>query len=424
MTTIKLPQLPWHGSKEMEFPLPPGWQAETCHMAGYNRAALTPKQIKAAISKPIGMAPLREYARGKKEVAIIIDDMTRVTRLAEIVPFVLEELAAAGIAEDNIRFIMALGTHGPAGRLDFEKKLGREVIARFPVYNHNPFNNCVHAGTTSYGTDLRINGEVMGCDLKIGIGSVVPHPNTGFGGGGKIILPGVASVETAESFHRLESKLRAQNPGKKLTGMGVFADNPMQHNVAEGAALVGLDMKIDCLLNEKGENCAIFAGALQPAFAAAVAEAKMHYLSPETKGKRIVIANTFAKADEAAIVGLNGAFNAVGPEGGEVVILANAPDGQVVHYLLSAFGKNTGGNLRLRTRVPKQVNHLLVYSEYPEAAARNWFDDTEKVHFLSSWKDVLKALKEFHTDKPTVTVLPCADIQYFPGGVEKHSGLF
>ena len=75
-------------------------------------------------------------------------------------------------------------------RVDFAKKLGEETLSRFPVYNHNPFVNCVYVGTTSYGTEVFINAEVMKCDLKITIGSIVPHIFAGFGGGSKIIMPG------------------------------------------------------------------------------------------------------------------------------------------------------------------------------------------------------------------------------------------
>ena len=121
---IKLPQLAWHGTRALELPLPDGWQVEVCHMAGYRRPALRPDKIRAAINSPLGSPPIRELARGKKEVVIIFDDMSRVTRVAEIVPSVLEELAAAGIADSQVRFIAALGTHGAMNRLDFVKKLG------------------------------------------------------------------------------------------------------------------------------------------------------------------------------------------------------------------------------------------------------------------------------------------------------------
>jgi len=413
MNTIKLPQLAWYGTKELELPVPDSWQVEVCNMAGYNRPAMNPDEIKAAIANPVGVPPIRELARGKNEVVIIFDDMTRVTRIAEIVPFVLQELVEADIPDDRIRFIIALGAHGVANRLDFVKKLGKEVVARFPVYNHSPFNNCTCVGTTSYGTDVYINAEVMHCDLKIAIGSVVPHPNTGFGGGGKIILPGVSSMETIEHFHRVEGEFKRKYPGERITGMGVFADNPLRLNIAEAVALVGLDVKIDCLLNVWGETVAIFAGAPEPAYEAAIREAKAHYLTPEAKGKSLVIANTFAKANEAAIVGLSSAFKAISPEGGDVVLISNAPDGQVTHYLLGSFGKTIGGNLRLRVKIPQRLNHLIVYSEYPEVVMRDYFSESDKVLVMHSWDDVLKALQEFHGANAEVTVFPNADIQYF-----------
>ncbi|HEX9976208.1 MAG TPA: lactate racemase domain-containing protein, partial [Dehalococcoidales bacterium] len=103
-------------------------------MPGYKLPALKPEEIRAAVTNLIDLAPIRELARGKKEVVIIFDDMTRVTRTAEIVPFVLEELALAGIPDNKIRFICALGNHGASTRVDFAKKLGEDVVARFPVY--------------------------------------------------------------------------------------------------------------------------------------------------------------------------------------------------------------------------------------------------------------------------------------------------
>ena len=207
MNTITLPQLPWHGAKELKLNLPDSWQVEFYHMNGWNRPALNPEEMKTAVTNPIGMAPLREVARRKKEVVIIFDDMTRVTRTAGIVPFVLEELAEAGIPDERIRFVCALGCHGALTRLDFVKKLGTAIVDRFPVYNHNAFAHCTYVGTTkTYGTRLYLNEEVMQCDLKIAIGLAAPHPATGFGGGGKIILPGVASFESAQHNHRAAMK--------------------------------------------------------------------------------------------------------------------------------------------------------------------------------------------------------------------------
>jgi len=411
MHKIALPQLAWHGVKELKVSLPASWQVEVCNMAGYNRPRLKPAEIKKAINNPNGMAPLREYARDKKEVVILFDDMARVTRVAEIVPHVLAELSAAGIKDSQVRFIAACGCHGALNRADFVKKLGKDVLKRFPVYNHNPFDNCVYVGTTSSGTKLSINAEVMKCDLKIGIGSVVPHIMAGFGGGGKIILPGAAAYETALALHAPREAKRRGDFNDTVSGMGVTDNNPRRRDIDEAADIVGLDMKIDVLVNMRGETIALFAGKPRPAYAAAVEAAKAHYLTPPAADKDIVIANTFAKANEA-VSGLLVAFAAVSKKGGDVVLIANAPEGQATHYLMGPFGNTIAGKLKLQMEIPQNVKRLIIFNEYPEIASRNYLDDTDKVIMIDNWGDVLTLLKKNHGNQAKVAVYPNADIQY------------
>jgi len=413
MSSLRLPQLAWHGTKELELSLPESWPVKFYYFAGYDQPAMKPEEIRQAIFNPIGSPPIRELARGKSEVVIIFDDMTRVTRTYEIVPFILEELAIAGIPDRSIQFICAGGAHMAWDRTWFERKLGREVLSRFPVYNHNPFNNCTYVGTTSYGTRVCINWEVAKCDLKIAIGSVVPHIRTGFGGGGKIILPGIAAMETIEHLHRQEFGVRRRYPEKPVTGMGVFDDNPLRLNVEEACALAGLDVKVDGLINMWGETVALFAGAPKPAYEAAVQKAKAHYLTPGAGKEDIVIANTFAKANESITLGLHTAFRAVNPRGGDVVLISNAPDGQVTHYLLGTFGKTTRGNIPLEAKVPQHVGHVIIYSEYPDVAGRAYIEESDKVLFLDDWSEVLRTLRQFHPAGAKVAVLPSAEIQYF-----------
>jgi nickel-dependent lactate racemase len=409
-----LPQLAWHGVGGFELNLPKNWQVEVCNMAGYNRPKMKPAEIKKAIAGPIGMAPLREYATSKKEVVILFDDMARVTRVAEIVPHVLAELSAAGIKDSQIRFIAACGCHGALNRLEFVKKLGEDVLKRFPVYNHNPFDNCVFAGTTTGGTKISINTEVMKCDLKIGIGSIVPHIMAGFGGGSKIVLPGVADYETVLALHSPRTASVQGGFSKTVTGMGAMEDNPRRRDIDEAADIVGLDMKIDAIVNMWGETSAIFADKPRPAYAAALEEARAHYLTPSVVDKDIVIANAFAKANEA-ISGLLVAFPAVSQRGGDVVLIANAPEGQATHYLMGPFGNSIAGQLRLQMQVPPHVNRLIIFSEYPELASRNYLEDTDKVVLIHNWDDVLAMLKQNYGSNAKVAVYPNADIQYCAG---------
>jgi nickel-dependent lactate racemase len=410
--TIDLPQLAWHGVKKLRLTFPESWRVAVGNMAGHARPKLKPAEIKRAIARPIGMAPLREYARGRKEAVILFDDMTRVTRVAEIVPHVLAELAAAGIADGQIRFIAASGCHGAMNRADFVKKLGEDVLRRLPVYNHSPFDNCIYAGTTGHGTKLYINAEVMKCDLKIGIGSIVPHIMAGFGGGGKIVLPGVAAYETILALHVSRTAASGDLEYKDaIAGMGAIRDNPRRRDINEAVEIVGLDVKIDALVNGWGETVGIFAGAPAPEYADALEAARKHYLTPSAKNCDIVIANTFAKANEA-VTGLLMAFPSVSRKGGDVVLIANAPEGQITHYMMGPFGNEIGGKLQLKMKIPENVKRLIIFSEYPELASRKYLEDTEKIIMVHDWADVLKLLKESHGPGTKVAIYPNADIQY------------
>jgi len=410
MSIIKLPQLAWFGIKEQEFRLPDQWQIEMCNMAGADKVPLKPADIQAALTEPIATKPLRELARGKKEVVIIFDDMSRVTRTYQIVPFVLRELAEAGINDQHIRFICALGCHGALTRLDFVKKLGEDVLARFPVYNHNPFGKCVTVGKTkTYQTEVFVNEEVMQCDLKIAIGGVVPHPMSGFGGGGKIILPGVTSFATTQNNHRSTYQAMFTQRGK--LGQGIFDENTMRFDVEEAAELAGLDFIVNVLFNRNGESAGIFAGALKPAYAAAVTASKAHYLTSRVQDKDIAIANSYIKGNEA-FIGLSIAYSAISKNGGDVVLIANEPSGQVTHYLLGPFGENSFGPLHQRSGIPPNIKKVIVFTEYPDLAGRGWFAKSEKIMFINKWSDVLKVLADDYPATATVAVFPNSEIQY------------
>jgi nickel-dependent lactate racemase len=161
MGKIKLPQLAWHGKVEAEYALPDRWQIEMCDMTGCDQPPMTSANIRRTLNHPIGTQTIKELARGKHQVVILFDDMARITHTYDFVPHVLQDLAEAGITDEQIRFICATGCHGALNRLDFVKKLGENVLERFPVYNHNPFGNCIPIGKTkTFGTEVLVNDTI------------------------------------------------------------------------------------------------------------------------------------------------------------------------------------------------------------------------------------------------------------------------
>ncbi len=125
---INVPQMPWYGDTELALEFPDSWQVNTYRMAGQDTPKIGDKEIRAAFQNPIGTPRIAELAKGKKDVVILFDDLTRPTKTAELVPYVLEELKEGGIRDENIRFISALGAHGVMRLMDYVKKLGLEVV--------------------------------------------------------------------------------------------------------------------------------------------------------------------------------------------------------------------------------------------------------------------------------------------------------
>ncbi|MFC1870848.1 lactate racemase domain-containing protein [Chloroflexota bacterium] len=399
--TIKLPQLVWYDPRDLEISLPDGWHVEVCNMAGYNRPEIKDDQIKTAITNPIGAPRIRELAKCKHDVVMIFDDTHRPNKPARIVPYVLGELAEAGIPDNKIRFIGATGNHGAMNRMDFAKKLGEKTLARFPVYNHNPFESCSYIGTTSHGTKVMINEEVMKCDLKIALGATMPHMLVVFSGGPKNILPGVASIETTFANHTL-----------KITDKTNYATNELRLDMEEAAVLAGLDVLIEGIVNQWGKTVALFAGAPVPTHDTAVKEAMSHYIMPKAEDKDIVIANTYLKVTES----ITGLANAVSlhKDGGDLVLIANSPQGQVVHYMMGPWGETiVGSRFRFRAAIPPNINHLIIYTEYPDLAGLGFLEESDRIMMMDNWDDVVRTLREFHGDKATVAVYPNGDIPYF-----------
>jgi len=404
---ITLQQHLWHGLSELPIDLPDSWNVQVCPMNGAETPALTFEQLKQAILTPIDSPSIAAQAKGKRSAVIIFDDMTRPTRTYEIVPIVVEELLAAGIPEERITFVCALGTHGALTQIEFRKKLGADITKRFRVYNHNIYENCVEVGTTRRGTRMRINRGVTEAELKIGIGVVTPHPQAGFSGGGKLVLPGIAHVDSISHYH-----LDVEAMGKETTGMGKHQSNILREEIDEAAALVGINYFINVIVNGRGETTDLFAGSRTGSHARAVEKAAIHYATePIPTGKDLTIANAFAKANEMPIALLLGLMPLKNLSG-TIVIIADSPEGQVIHYLLGRFGTGYGGRQYPVGEIPASID-LIIMAPFLDKTFGDWFANPEVITWTETCDETLKILESRFADGADVAVIPNATMQYY-----------
>jgi len=409
MQSVQVPQLAWYGDTMLNLEFPSEWKLRYRPMRGHERQPIDSDRIKKAFRNPIGSAAIRQLAQGKREAVIIFDDLTRPTRSAQIVPYIIEELNASGISNDHIRFICALGAHGTCNRIDFVKKLGEDIVEQFPVYNHNCFSNLTDLGKTTRGTPVQVNSEVMDCDLKIGLGMVVPHPEAGFGGGAKIVLPGVVSIDCMRHNHGVVAGMKSVSTETlhSSVGWGRVEGNIMREDMEEAAKMASLDIKVDTLVNGRGEITDVFVGDFIAEHRAAVQIAKNVYATETVENADIVIANTYAKANEATLAGLSTVSKV--KEGGTIVVVANAPDGQATHYLVGKFGKKSGGPLYHPYFA--KFARIIIYSPYKVTDPLLPIAEQNSVIWAKSWPEVLEILKNAHPGNPTVAVYPHSEIQ-------------
>ena len=406
---VTLPQQRWYGDIQTEITIPENWETEVVGTKGDELPALTYQQMKEKVDKPVGTKTIKELAEGKKKAAIIFDDITRGTPIKELAHIVLEELHAAGMTKDNIIFVCALGMHGAESRIDFEKKLGEDIVREYYVFNHDPFINLEYVGTTPAGTPVKINKEVASCDLKIGIGAMTPHPFNAFGGGCKILLPGVSSYETVRYNHEFSmGRILKKNMGF-ASQMGNLDNREMREDIENAGRLAGLNFKIDTILNTNCEIVDLFAGDPVEEYYAAIPRAKELYHN-HIDGKRdVVIVNANAKLNEAITARSIG--EQFVKEGGDIVIINFAPTGQVTHYLAGPWGKEIGGPMFPQPKHKDNVNRLIIYTPYPDRTSELYFGTPDQVIWAETWEQVLDILSD-HGDGTTSVVIRDGTIQY------------
>lgn len=217
-------------------------------------------EIIRVLAEPIGSAPLKALAQGKKNVVLVADDNTRLTPTDVIIPELLNELNAAGIPDSAVTVVIALGTHRFMTTEEIRVKFGDEVVNRVTIKNH-PYKDpqqLIDLGLTENGTRISINRDVYEADLKIGIGSIVPHHIPGFAGGAKIVQPGVSGEATTAETHLLSVR-------EKRSYLGIV-DNPVRRELNSIARMIGLHTIFNTVLNRQGQVVRAFFGDVEQAF--------------------------------------------------------------------------------------------------------------------------------------------------------------
>lgn len=390
MQTVSIPWAAWYEQTKIDLSFPDAWRVTVADMKG--GADIGDAGIRKALSEPIGSPSLRDLAHGKRSAAILVDDLSRPTPASRLLPYVLEELSAAGIDEDRVRIVAALAAHRPMVRDDFIKKLGPEIVERMYVVNHDAYGSLDFLGHSSRGVPVYVNRDFMACEVRIALGMITPRGGF-FGGGSKLVLPGASGHVTITANHR-------------------HVHDGFREHLAEVGRMAGLGFIVNPLLNADLEIIALVAGDPEAAYWHGAELGKDLYYTDFPEDVDIGIFNAFPKDTELmqagmALVPMRGAHNAGKiQDNATIVIVSASPEGLGWHSVYGPTGSLSSG----RPGSPSKWRTIIF------SPGVNKWDVLAKhgpdVLHCTTWPDVLTALQRHHGDGSHAAVFPCGAMQY------------
>jgi len=218
------------------------------------------EKLYEVLEKPIDSPALKEvieknYSKGKA-VIILVDDNTRPnihTRI--LLPILFPKIIEYGVAAEDLKILVASGTHRPPTPAEVERKiLGTEIWNKYKdhVVAHNCDEGVKHLGTSSRGTPILLNELAFNSCLIIAMTDSEYHYFAGIAGTVKQFFPGIAGRATISRNHpkafSLETGFKAE------CRLGNTEGNPVIQDMKE---MVQTVMKtkavfcIDAILHEK-----------------------------------------------------------------------------------------------------------------------------------------------------------------------------
>lgn len=229
--------LPWGKQDTVNLALPPAWRLTgIVEPAGVQPAPDAGAELRRALDAPHGSPRLRDLARAGAKAVVVIDDVSRPTPVAQLLPGVVAELEGAGVQRADITLVTALGVHRPMADHEVQARAGAAILAaglRWENHDCHDPARLVDLGVTGRGTRVLLNKTVAEADLVVSVGCIEPHLIASFGGGYKNLVPGVAGRETIAHNHALNCRPDTFN----MVGQPIER-NPMRLDLEEAGRLL------------------------------------------------------------------------------------------------------------------------------------------------------------------------------------------
>lgn len=198
---------------------------------------------------------------GVKSAAVVVSDKTRLCDYDLYLPWLTNILERKGLDSESITFYIAYGTHPRQSDSESLGIYGSTYRAyRFIHHDCDDHDAMIDVGVTEKGTRITIRKDILENELIILFGVVSHHYFAGYGGGRKMIFPGLAARDSIYHNHKLfidfnNLKLNGNCRSGNLTGNPVAEDLlEIDNHMPEKILITGIpgeDGKIRSLLTGK-----------------------------------------------------------------------------------------------------------------------------------------------------------------------------
>ena len=319
MTNIQF----YYDGKDIDIEIPDGISVEVIRPLSLDLAKSEDKIISESLEEPINSPSFPKFVDDHSSFLIILNDHARATPTPKLLKHILPFLK-----NKQIGIIIASGTHSLPSEEDVRSLILGEYYSQLRksvvFHDSRATGKFISLGTTSRGTEVRVNKIINEYEAIITINSIEPHYFAGFTGGRKSFLPGISEYFSIEANHSMA--LLDESRILKLKG------NPLHEDLEEAAHLVTDShpvFGINVVLDGSGKIVGSFTGNIFELLYEGAELAKKVYAPSVKEAPDILVSVVHSPLDQnlyQAQKGFENCLYALKP-GGIMILIASCYDG-------------------------------------------------------------------------------------------------
>jgi nickel-dependent lactate racemase len=295
-------------------------------------------ELRQAVGRPVSGPSLDEFAAGRR-LTLVVPDATRP------LPGGFAEHLIAELGSSLTRVRVANGTHRRTTEAEHRAVLGR-WFGKVPIGDRDCEDPSAHRACGP----VQLDAAALDADALVLVGPASFHYLAGFGGGGKLIAPGLADRGGAELVHRAcLAPGGGRHPGARA---GVAQGNPLREQIEQICQCAPPQLYVIPLLDSRGRVTRVVAGERRAAFAESC-RALLDGWGVPCRRFSTVIASSGGHPYDVDFVQAHKALEAAAAAcrpGGTIVWVARCPEGMPARHRAFLEQHKTAGAMEKRLR--------------------------------------------------------------------------